>query len=153
MQCARLLRLGTGAAHCRHCGECLSGVRADDTIPIASWNIQNVSDRSRSDAELGIIGLVLFRYDFIALQEVLDEEVIARVRRILKQDFRVDYDIAVSPLSGPVRRVKYAALRARRHGHARALRGAADRLLGVACAMLEYQTVLNLALSRQAHAA
>ena len=53
----------------------------------------------------------------------------------------------------PVSKAKYAALRARGHGHARALRGVADRLLGVACAMLENQTVFNPAFARQAHAA
>jgi len=36
----------------------------------------------------------------------------------------------------PRSRQKYAALRARGHGHARALRSVADRLLAVACAML-----------------
>jgi len=36
----------------------------------------------------------------------------------------------------PVSHVKYRALRARGHGHARALRSVADRLLNVACAML-----------------
>ena len=35
-----------------------------------------------------------------------------------------------------VSRGKYQALRARGHGHARALRSVADRLLNVACAML-----------------
>ena len=37
----------------------------------------------------------------------------------------------------PTSRAKYKALRARGHGHARALRTVADRLLAVACAMLE----------------
>jgi len=36
----------------------------------------------------------------------------------------------------PRSRQKYAALRGRGHGHARALRSVADRLLAVACAML-----------------
>ena len=36
----------------------------------------------------------------------------------------------------PASHNKYQALRARGHGHARALRSVADRLLGVACAML-----------------
>ena len=40
----------------------------------------------------------------------------------------------------PVSKAKYAALRARGHGHARALRSVADRLLAVACAMLRSQT-------------
>ena len=40
----------------------------------------------------------------------------------------------------PISRAKYAALRQRGHGHARALRSVGDRLLGVACVMLENQT-------------
>jgi transposase len=40
----------------------------------------------------------------------------------------------------PRSRQKYAALRARGHGHARALRSVADRLLAVACAMLQTAT-------------
>lgn len=40
----------------------------------------------------------------------------------------------------PVSKAKYAALRGRGHGHARALRSVADRLLAVACAMLRTQT-------------
>jgi transposase len=43
----------------------------------------------------------------------------------------------------PRSRAKYAALRARGHGHGRALRSVADRLLAVACAMLESQTPFN----------
>jgi len=53
----------------------------------------------------------------------------------------------------PVSKAKYAALRARGHGHARALRSVADRLLGVACAMLENQTAFNPAFAKQARAA
>ena len=40
----------------------------------------------------------------------------------------------------PVSKAKYAALRGRGHGHARALRSVSDRLLAVACAMLRTQT-------------
>lgn len=43
----------------------------------------------------------------------------------------------------PKSRAKYAALRQRGHGHARALRSVADRLLAVACAMLENQTIFD----------
>ncbi len=53
----------------------------------------------------------------------------------------------------PLSKAKYTALRARGHGHARALRGVADRLLGVACAMLESQTLFDPARARQADAA
>ena len=43
----------------------------------------------------------------------------------------------------PVSRAKYDALRARGHGHARSLRSVADRLLGVACAMLRDGTLFD----------
>ncbi len=43
----------------------------------------------------------------------------------------------------PTSRAKYAALRQRGHGHARALRSVADRLLAVACAMLQDQTLFD----------
>ena len=43
----------------------------------------------------------------------------------------------------PVSHAKYQALRARGHGHARALRSVADRLLNVACAMLRDGTCFD----------
>ncbi len=43
----------------------------------------------------------------------------------------------------PTSRATYAALRQRGHGHARALRSVADRLIAVACAMLQNQTLFN----------
>ena len=48
----------------------------------------------------------------------------------------VFYWSRIAVQSDPVSHSKYLALRARGHGHARALRSVADRLLGVACAML-----------------
>jgi transposase len=51
----------------------------------------------------------------------------------------------------PRSRAKYAALRARGHGHGRALRSVADRLLAVACTMLSQQKTFDPALA--AHAA
>lgn len=52
----------------------------------------------------------------------------------------------------PRSRAKYAALRQRGHGHARALRSVADRLLAVACAMLESQTMFDPKHLNQSHA-
>ena len=43
----------------------------------------------------------------------------------------------------PTSHGKYRALRARGHGHARALRSVADRLLHVACAMLRDGTCFD----------
>jgi transposase len=52
-----------------------------------------------------------------------------------------------------ISKAKYAALRARGHRHARALRSVADRLLQVACAMLENRTLFDPGLRRQVRAA
>ena len=49
----------------------------------------------------------------------------------------------------PRSRAKYAALRLRGHGHARALRSVGDRLLNVACAMLRNGTQFNPSLESQ----
>ena len=43
----------------------------------------------------------------------------------------------------PISRDKYRSPRARGHGHARALRSVADRLLNVACAMLRDRACLD----------
>src|SRR4051794_3139598 len=43
----------------------------------------------------------------------------------------------------PRSQAKYAALRARGHGHGRALRSVAGRLIGVACTMLEAKTIFD----------
>lgn len=49
----------------------------------------------------------------------------------------------------PRSRAKYAALRARGHGHGRALRSVADRLLAVACKMLTTQKTFDPKLAAQ----
>lgn len=81
---------------------------AANSITLASWNVRNISNGSRSDAELGIIALIIFRYDFIALQEVLDEDVIKRLQAILKKDFQADYKKIVSPAVGHSKKERYA---------------------------------------------
>jgi hypothetical protein len=78
----------------------LSSAQASE-IKLASWNIRNISDTSRSDAELGIISLILSRYDFVAIQEVRkNDKALKRIQKILKDDFKVDYSIDVSPPVG-----------------------------------------------------
>lgn len=47
----------------------------------------------------------------------------------------------------PKSRIRYAALRQRGHSYGRALRGVADRLLGVACTLLKHQTIFDPKLS------
>jgi transposase len=49
----------------------------------------------------------------------------------------------VAVLNDPRSRGRYQALRARGHSYGRALRGVADRLLGVACVLLQRRTLFN----------
>ena len=53
----------------------------------------------------------------------------------------------------PISRAKYDALRGRGHGHARALRSVVDRLLYVACAMLENGTLFDGSFAAKRNAA
>jgi transposase len=53
----------------------------------------------------------------------------------------------------PISRAKYDALRGRGHGHARALRSVVDRLLYVACAMLENRTLFDGSFAEKRNAA
>jgi hypothetical protein len=53
----------------------------------------------------------------------------------------------------PISRTKYYALRARGHGHARALRSIVDRLLYVACAMLKKGTLFDPSIAAKESAA
>ena len=62
-----------------------------DSISIATWNIRILSDGSRDDGELRQIARILERYDVIAVQELRDPEVVARLLRILP-----DYDAIIS---------------------------------------------------------
>src|SRR5215212_8323257 len=56
----------------------------------------------------------------------------------------------VAVLNDPKCRSRYAALRARGHSYGRALRGVADRLLGVACVLLQRQVLFDPDHSMQA---
>ena len=49
----------------------------------------------------------------------------------------------VAVLNDPKCRGRYQALTARGHSYGRALRGVADRLLGVACVLLQRRTLFN----------
>lgn len=77
-------------------------------LTFASWNVRILSNGSRTDAELGIIALILFRYDFIALQEVRDQQVIERLQTIPANDFQANYDIEVSEPVGRTTTERYA---------------------------------------------
>jgi endonuclease/exonuclease/phosphatase family metal-dependent hydrolase len=57
---------------------------ANQTIKMATWNIRDLSTNSRSDFELLQISYILQNYDFIAIQEVNDQEVMLRLVYWLK---------------------------------------------------------------------
>lgn len=48
-------------------------------LRLASWNIENFSNRSSSEREIEITAEIIQRYDLVAIQEVLDEEVMQRL--------------------------------------------------------------------------
>lgn len=80
-------------------------------LSIASWNVRNLSNSGRSDAELGCVALVLQRYDVVALQEVLDNSVAERINKILndKKQFGLNYSYAISkPLGSSGKKERYA---------------------------------------------
>ena len=56
----------------------------------------------------------------------------------------------VAVLNDPKCGSRYAALRARGHSYGRALRGVADRLLGVACVLLQRQALFDPAHDKRA---
>ena len=79
------------------------------TVRLAAWNIRIFSDNSRDDHELRRIANVLIDYDFIAIVELRDEEVLKRTEDMLKLMGR-DYDYLVSrPVGGKVKE-RYAFL-------------------------------------------
>ena len=55
----------------------------------------------------------------------------------------VFHRVRVAVLNDPECRGRYQALRARGHSYGRALRGVADRLLGVACVLLRRRTLFD----------
>ena len=57
-------------------------------LKFAAWNIRDMSDSSRDDKELGKIVGILATYDFIAISEVLDSDVLDRAVVMLQERYR-----------------------------------------------------------------
>jgi len=72
---------------------------ANQTIKLATWNIKDLSTSSRSDFELMQISYILQNYDFIAIQEVNNEQAIERLIDWLEV-LGHSYKYLFSPLSG-----------------------------------------------------
>ncbi len=71
-----------------------------DTISIATFNIRIFSNNSRDDSELYQICNLLKEFDFIAIQEVRDTEILDRTVSMLKNQFNLDYKYLASPKVG-----------------------------------------------------
>ena len=79
------------------------------TMRLATWNIRIFSDNSRNDEELQLIANVLIDYDFIAIVELRDENVLKRTERILELMGK-DYDYLISRRVGGKVKERYAFL-------------------------------------------
>ena len=85
------------------------------TLKLAAWNIRNLSDASRTDAELHQIVKILIDYNFIAISELRDATVLKRLQRILSE-LGAEYAYQISePVGreGEKRRERYAFLYAK----------------------------------------
>jgi endonuclease/exonuclease/phosphatase family metal-dependent hydrolase len=76
-------------------------------IKLASWNIRVFSDKKRDDTELRRICQNLIKYDFIALLEVKDEQILIRTRNMLA-DMGRSYNYQVSEEIGRKVKERYA---------------------------------------------
>jgi len=74
-----------------------------DTISIATFNIRIFSNNSRDDEELLHICNILKEFDFIAIQEARDTEVLDRTVLMLKNRFNLEYRYLASEKVGTER--------------------------------------------------
>jgi endonuclease/exonuclease/phosphatase family metal-dependent hydrolase len=78
-------------------------------IKLASWNIRVFSDKQRNDNELRRICQRLIDYDFIALLEVKDEQILKRTKAMLETMGR-NFDYQISNEVGRQVKERYAFL-------------------------------------------
>lgn len=91
-------------------GFLLSSVCAADTITLATWNIRIFSTGSRDDRELQAICGILHNYDFIAIQELRDTEVLDRTVDMLASESGRTYEYVVSRPAGRGSKERFAFL-------------------------------------------
>ena len=91
-------------------GFLLSSVCAADTITLATWNIRIFSTGSRDDRELQAICGILHNYDFIAIQELRDTEVLDRAVDMLSVRHGRSYEYVVSSPAGRGTKERFAFL-------------------------------------------
>jgi len=78
------------------------------TITVASWNMHNLAYRGK-ETKLGIINLILSRYDLIVLQEVGKPKVIDHLQKALQEVFQLPYKQKVATV-GKGKKERYAFL-------------------------------------------
>jgi hypothetical protein len=71
-----------------------------ETLFLATFNIRIFSHNSRDDQELLKICSLLKEFDFIAIQEVKDTQILDRTVSMLKEQFSVNYKYIASPKVG-----------------------------------------------------
>jgi hypothetical protein len=74
-----------------------------ETISIATFNIRIFSNNSRDDEELYQICNILKEFDFIAIQEVRDTQILDRTVSMLKSQFNLNYRYLASDKVGTER--------------------------------------------------
>jgi len=79
-----------------------------DSITVASWNMHNLSS-DETEIKLGLISLILSRYDMIVLQEIGKPEVIDQLQQILQEVFELTYQSKVATV-GKGKKERYAFL-------------------------------------------
>ena len=72
----------------------------EDRAVLATWNIRIFSDNSRDEDELLQICMILSRFDFLAIQELRDTEVLDRALIHLEESFGRTYEYVVGPEVG-----------------------------------------------------
>ncbi len=78
-----------------------------NNILISSFNIRILSDKSRSDREVALIGDIIKNYDIIAIQEVRDEKILKRLISYLQQQ-GIIYGYEISNPVGKTSTERYA---------------------------------------------
>ncbi|MBT3274685.1 MAG: endonuclease/exonuclease/phosphatase family protein [Spirochaetales bacterium] len=74
--------------------------RQTGTLLAATFNIRRLSDRSRNDEELEAICRVLSIFDFIAIQEALETDILDRAVRMLYNRYGMSYAYVASDAVG-----------------------------------------------------
>jgi hypothetical protein len=71
------------------------------SLSVGSWNLLNFARGSRTDAQIGMLALVVARHDVVPLQEIRTDDVAVRfLASVLKDELGLDFDsITSDPVS------------------------------------------------------